>query len=62
MTTAKLATAYAASEQQTLVIDADLRHPAQHKFFGLDNRVGLGDYVSGEKPFEEIIRDHQPAR
>ena len=57
MTTAKLATAYAASEQQTLVIDADLRHPAQHKFFGLDNRVGLSDYVSGEEPFEEIIRD-----
>lgn len=57
MTTAKLATAYAASEQQTLIVDANLRHPAQHKFFGLDNRVGLSDYVSGEKPFEEIIRD-----
>ncbi|MBV9877016.1 MAG: polysaccharide biosynthesis tyrosine autokinase [Verrucomicrobia bacterium] len=57
MTTAKLAAAYAASEQQTLVIDADLHHPAQHKFFGLDNRVGLSDYVSGEKSFEEIIRD-----
>jgi polysaccharide biosynthesis transport protein len=57
ITTAKLATTYAASEQQTLVIDADLRRPAQHKFFGLDNRVGLSDYVRGEKPFDEIIRD-----
>jgi polysaccharide biosynthesis transport protein len=57
ITTAKLATAYAASEQQTLVIDTDLRRPAQHKFFGLDNRVGLSDYVRGEKHFDEIIRD-----
>ncbi|HYZ73005.1 MAG TPA: polysaccharide biosynthesis tyrosine autokinase [Chthoniobacterales bacterium] len=57
ITTAKLATAYAASEQQTLVIDADLRRPSQHRFFGLDNRVGLSDYVRGEKPFDEIIRD-----
>lgn len=57
MTTAKLATAYAASEQQTLVIDADLRRPTQHKFFGLDNQVGLSDYVRGGKPFDEIIRD-----
>jgi len=57
MTTAKLATAYAASGQQTLVIDADLLRPTQHKFFGLDNGVGLSDYVRGEKPFDEIIRD-----
>jgi len=57
ITTAKLATAYAASEQQTLVVDADLRRPTQHKFFGLDNRVGLSDYVSGEKPLDEIIRN-----
>jgi capsular exopolysaccharide synthesis family protein len=57
ITTAKLATAYAASGQQTLVIDADLHRPAQHKFFGLDNGVGLSDYVRGEKPLDEIIRD-----
>jgi polysaccharide biosynthesis transport protein len=56
-TTAKLATAYAASEQQTLVVDADLRHPAQHKFFGIDNRIGLSDYLRGEKPLDQIIRD-----
>ena len=57
ITTAKLATAYAASGQQTLIIDADLRCPTQHKFFGLDNGAGLSDYVRGEKPFDEIIRD-----
>jgi polysaccharide biosynthesis transport protein len=57
ITTAKLATAFAASGQQTLIIDADLRCPTQHKFFGLDNGAGLSDYVRGEKPFDEIIRD-----
>jgi len=56
-TTARLAMAYAAGEQQTLVIDAALRRPTQHKFFGIDNRIGLSDYLRGEKRFDEIIRD-----
>jgi polysaccharide biosynthesis transport protein len=56
-TTARLAMAYAAGEHQTLVIDAALRRPTQHKFFGIDNRIGLSDYLRGEKPFDEIIRD-----
>ena len=56
-TAAKLAMAYAASEHQTLVIDAALRRPTQHKFFGIDNRIGLSDYLRGEKAFDEIIQD-----
>ncbi|MBV8276948.1 MAG: polysaccharide biosynthesis tyrosine autokinase, partial [Verrucomicrobia bacterium] len=56
-TTARLAMAYAADEQQTLVIDAALRRPIQHKLFGIDNEIGLSDYLRGEKPFDEIIRD-----
>jgi polysaccharide biosynthesis transport protein len=56
-TAAKLAMAYAASEQQTLVIDAALRRPNQHKRFGIDNRIGLSDYLRGEKAFDEIIQD-----
>ncbi|MBV8212932.1 MAG: polysaccharide biosynthesis tyrosine autokinase [Verrucomicrobia bacterium] len=56
-TTASLAKAYAASGQQTLVIDATLRRPTQHKFFGIDNRIGFSDYLRGEKSFDEIIRD-----
>jgi succinoglycan biosynthesis transport protein ExoP len=57
-TAAKLAMAYAASEHQTLVIDADLRRPTQHKLFGIDNRIGLSDYLRGEKAFDEIIQDN----
>ena len=56
-TAAKLAMAYAASEQQTLLIDAALLHPTQHKLFGIDNQVGLSDYLRGEKSFDEIIQD-----
>ena len=56
-TAAKLAMAYAASAQQTLVVDAALRRPTQHKLFGIDNRVGLSDYLRGEKIFDEIIQD-----
>lgn len=56
-TAAKLAMAYAANEQQTLVIDAALRRPTQHKFFGIDNRIGLSDYLRGEKALDEIIQD-----
>jgi polysaccharide biosynthesis transport protein len=56
-TAARLAMAYAASEHQTLIIDASLRRPTQHKFFRIDNRIGLSDYLRGEKPFDQIIRD-----
>jgi succinoglycan biosynthesis transport protein ExoP len=55
-TAANLATVYAANEQQTLIIDAALRRPDQHKFFGIKNEVGLSDFLRGEKTFEEIIQ------
>jgi capsular exopolysaccharide synthesis family protein len=42
-----------------LIIDAALRRPVQHKFFGINNEFGLSDFLRGEKTFEEII---QPAR
>lgn len=55
-TAANLATVYAANEQQTLIIDAALRRPTQHKLFGINNEVGLSDFLRGEKTFEEIIQ------
>jgi len=56
-TAANLATAYAATGQQTLIIDAALRRPAQHQLFDIDNRVGLSDFLRGEKNLEEIIQE-----
>jgi polysaccharide biosynthesis transport protein len=55
-TAAKLAMAYAASDYQTLVIDAALRRPIQHQLFGIENRIGLSNYLREEKPLEEIIQ------
>jgi succinoglycan biosynthesis transport protein ExoP len=56
-TAANLAIAYAATGQQTLIIDAALRRPAQHQLFDIDNRVGLSDFLRGEKNLEEIIQE-----
>ncbi len=56
-TAANLATVYAATGQQTLIIDAALRRPAQHQLFDIDNQVGLSDFLRGEKNLEEIIQE-----
>src|SRR3954471_17426303 len=42
-----LAVVFAQLGERTLLIDADLRNPVQHKLFGLDNRVGLSASLSG---------------
>ena len=42
-----------------LVVDADLRRPSQHRLFNIDNRVGLTNYLTGNMPFEEIVRATQ---
>ena len=44
---AALATACARLEQPTLLIDADLRRPAQHRLFGIANESGLAQALNG---------------
>ena len=39
-----------------LVVDADLRRPSQHRFFDVENNLGLTDYLSGKADIEEITR------
>lgn len=43
---AHLAMQLAQLDEDTLVIDADLRKPSMHGFFGVDNHTGLTDYLS----------------
>jgi protein-tyrosine kinase len=45
-----LAPAFAENGRRTLVIDADLRTPAQHKLFKLSNREGLANLVYAYSP------------
>jgi len=39
-----------------LVVDADLRRPTQHRLFGVENTVGLSNYLTSNMPFEEVVR------
>ena len=46
-TSANLATAFAQTGTKTLIIDADMRKPRQHKIFQVSNVPGLSNYLSG---------------
>lgn len=40
---------------RVLLIDGDLRHPSVSKYFGLDQKKGLVDYLTGAAPFEDTV-------
>ena len=44
---ANLAVAFAQLHERTLLIDMDLRHPRQHRIFGVDNEEGLATLLAG---------------
>lgn len=44
---ANLAVCFAQVGFRTLLIDADMRNPVQHKLFNLDDRYGLSAYLAG---------------
>jgi len=48
--TANLATALAQIGVETVIVDADLRRPTQHKIFGIDNSTGLSTLLSVRNP------------
>jgi len=43
----ELAKRFAAMGEKVLLVDADFRSPSLHERFGLANRAGLGDFLSG---------------
>jgi protein-tyrosine kinase len=45
---ANLGMQLAQTDEDTLIIDADLRKPSMHHFFGLSNHVGLAQFLSRE--------------
>jgi polysaccharide biosynthesis transport protein len=59
-TACNLAIVCAQSSLRVLLIDADMRRPSQHKLFQLDNRIGLGNYLTGQTPLSDIIQTSQP--
>lgn len=54
--TANLGVTFAQLGENTLIIDADLRHPTQHTIFGLPNKMGLSGVLSRRAGLEEIVQ------
>ncbi|MBN2808144.1 MAG: CpsD/CapB family tyrosine-protein kinase [Deltaproteobacteria bacterium] len=42
-------------DRTVILIDANLRKPAVHKYFGLEDGLGLADYLLGKASIEEIL-------
>jgi succinoglycan biosynthesis transport protein ExoP len=55
LTSCNLAFIYAYAGQKTLLVDADLRRPTQHKMFKISNAVGFADYLMGKKTAKDLI-------
>jgi protein-tyrosine kinase len=51
-----LAVVFSQLGERTLLIDADLRNPCQHRLFGLGNRAGLSAILSGRGGLDAIQR------
>lgn len=54
---ANLAVVFAQLGHRTTLIDADLRNPSQHRFFGLDNRIGLSAVLAGKAALHEAVQE-----
>ena len=50
-----LATVMAQSNQRVLIVDTDLRRPAIHHAFGMDNTIGLTDLILGEVDYDDVL-------
>ncbi len=61
-TLSNLAYTFAQSGLKTLIVDADLRRPSQHRIFGFSNSRGLTDYLSKGVPISDLIMDTKVER
>ena len=57
-TTANLAVVLAQAGKNTLVVDCDLRRPAVHTIFGINNLRGVVNVLVGEYDLEQVL--HEP--
>ncbi|MFN2490359.1 MAG: polysaccharide biosynthesis tyrosine autokinase [Actinomycetota bacterium] len=54
-TTANLGVALARAGKRVAIVSADLRKPRLHRFFGLENRMGLATVLIGEVDIGEVL-------
>ncbi|MEY2906417.1 MAG: hypothetical protein RLZZ408_888 [Verrucomicrobiota bacterium] len=50
-----LAFTFAKGGYRTLIVDADLRRPSQHRFFGASNERGLTDFLTADIALDPLI-------
>lgn len=56
---ANLAISFSQLGKRTLIVDANLRQPTQHRIFNLKNQLGLSDIIAERTSIEEIARLEQ---
>jgi len=52
---ANLAVTLAMGGKKVFIVDADLRRPRQHQYFGLKNAVGLSTVVTGQTSLDDAL-------
>jgi len=52
-----LGLAFAEEGFKTLVVDTDFRRPKIHNYYGLNNELGIIDYLEGKLPIQKILND-----
>jgi len=57
---ANLGVGLAQVENNVLILDCDLRSPAQHEVFGLRNLYGIVDVLAGERELQEVWQGPLP--
>lgn len=55
-TSLDLAIVYARKGARTIVVDADLRRPAVHRYLGIENGDGLAEALEGRAGWRELVR------
>ena len=54
---ANLAVSTSLTNRRVLVVDADLRNPTLHDYFGLENTAGLSDILYSNESFDSVVRE-----
>jgi len=52
---ANLGVVMAQAQSRVLLVDCDLRKPTIHKFFDLDNRLGLTNLLAQNRPLDDVV-------
>ncbi len=58
---ANLAVTLAMGGKKVVVVDADLRRPRQHQYFGLENSVGVSTVATGQATLDDALQKVQLA-